>query len=148
MKQYNEVCSKIREFNRFYTVQMELLSSNYLGSPYSVTETRILFELWSHRGCQQSEIVRTLHIDKSYLSRIMRRFCAKGLVEKSRTGSDKRVENLFLTQFGNAETERLIELTNQRILAQIKNLGEEECDQLSAALDTVISVLGRRAGEE
>ncbi len=143
MDMYDDVCNKIRAFNRFYTVQMELLSSSYLGSDYSVTETRVLFEIKNHSGCLQSDIVKTLHIDKSYLSRIIRRFSAKGFVEKSKCGGDKRAEKLTLTELGNAETENLIALTNTRITSQVSGLDRGECDALSAALDTVISILGK-----
>ncbi|MCD8145389.1 MAG: MarR family winged helix-turn-helix transcriptional regulator [Oscillospiraceae bacterium] len=143
MDRYDEVCSKIRAFNRFYTVQMELLSSGYLGSDYSVTETRVLFEIKNHSGCMQSDIVKTLHVDKSYLSRIIRRFSAKGLVEKIKCDGDKRAEKLALTELGNVETENLIALTNKRINAQISGLDQSECDALSDALDTVISILGK-----
>ncbi|MCD8124350.1 MAG: MarR family winged helix-turn-helix transcriptional regulator [Lachnospiraceae bacterium] len=143
MNMYDEVCNKIRAFNRFYTVRMELLSSNYLGSDYSVTETRVLFEIKNHSGCLQSDIVKTLHIDKSYLSRIVRRFSAKGLVEKNRCDGDKRAGKLTLTELGDAETDNLIALTNRRITSQISGLDQVECNALSAALDTVISILGK-----
>ncbi|MCD8148504.1 MAG: MarR family winged helix-turn-helix transcriptional regulator [Clostridiales bacterium] len=143
MAMNDEICSKIRMFNRFYTVQMELLSSNYLGSDYCVTETRVLFEIKNHSGCMQSDIVKALHIDKSYLSRIIRRFSAKGLVEKSKCEGDKRAGKLTLTELGNAETENLIALTNNRITSQISGLDQSECNALSAAFDTVISILGK-----
>ena len=143
MDMYDEVCNKIRAFNRFYTVQMELLSSNYLGSDYSVTETRVLFEIKNYSGCLQNDIVKTLHIDKSYLSRIIRRFSECGLVEKSKCDEDKRAGKLTLTELGEAETEKLIALTNSRITSQISGLDQGECNVLSAALGTVISILGK-----
>ncbi len=143
MGMYDELCSKIRAFNRFYTVQMELLSANYLGTAYSVTETRVLFELKNRSGCMQSEVAKALRIDKSYLSRIVRRFTAKGLVERRKCDGDKRAEELTLTALGTAETERLIALTNSRITSQLSGLDQSDCDALSAALDTVISILGK-----
>ncbi|MCD8037918.1 MAG: MarR family winged helix-turn-helix transcriptional regulator [Lachnospiraceae bacterium] len=143
MGMYNEVCSKIRAFNRFYTVQMEMMNSDYLGSAYSVTEARILFEIKTHSGCMQSDIAKALHIDKSYLSRIIRRFSVKGLLEKQKCDGDKRAEKITLTRLGNAEADKLIELTNNRITSQISGLNQGECDALLAALDTVITILGK-----
>lgn len=143
MGMYDKLCSKIRAFNRFYTVQMGLLNAGYLGTAYSVTETRILFEIKTHSGCVQSEIARALRIDKSYLSRIIRRFTEKGLVEKRKCDSDKRAEAITLTELGKTETERLIALTNSRITSQLSGLDQSECEALSAALDTVISILGK-----
>ena len=44
---------------------------------------------------------------------------------------------------GNEETERLIQLTNQQIEAQIVELSPDECNKLCTALNTVISILGK-----
>lgn len=68
-----------------------------------------------HGTCIQSEIVKTLHIDKSYLSQIIQRFCKKGLVEKRKSNDDKRATKITLTEAGKMETERLIALTNIKI---------------------------------
>ncbi len=143
MDNRNELCQKIREFNRFYTVQMDFLNSGYLGSSYSITETRILFELKTNVKCKQSEIVKKLSIDKSYLSRIIRKFVQKGLVEKSKFDDDKRAEILSLTSFGDAETEHLIDLANERISSQISCLSSEECDILFSSLNTILTIYER-----
>lgn len=143
MNEYDKTISEIRKFNRFYTVNMGFLNSDYLDSKYSVVETRILFEIKMHKTCIQNDIVKTLHIDKSYLSRIIQRFCAQGIVEKIKSDDDKRTTSITLTAMGNAETERLIELTNHQIEAQIVGLSSDECNKLCTALNTVISILGK-----
>ena len=143
MDNCNELCQKIREFNRFYTVQMDFLNSGYLGSSYSITETRILFELKTHAGCTQSDIAKKLHIDKSYLSRIIRKFAQKGLVEKSKFDGDRRAEILSLTSLGDTETDHLIELANERISSQISCFSSEECDILFSSLNTILTIYGR-----
>ncbi len=141
MSRHNELCNKIRAFNRFYTVQMDFLNSTYLGSNYSTAETRILFEMKIRKKCTQSEIAKTLKIDKSYLSRIIHRFITKGFVQKTKSTEDKRAEIISLSELGNVETEKLIDLTNKQITAQITRLNQDECDNLSKAFDTVISIL-------
>lgn len=143
MSEYSNAIREIRKFNRFYTVNMGFLSLNYFNSKYSMVETRILYELKIHRICIQNDIVKTLHIDKSYLSRIVQRLCEKGIVQKIKSDDDKRTTRITLTEKGNAETERLIQFTNQQIKAQIIGLSPEECNKLCTALDTVISILGK-----
>ena len=145
MEVFNKTVNEIRKFNRFYTVTMGFLGSGYLDSDYSIAETRILFEMKNYGTCIQNDIVKTLHIDKSYLSRIIRRFCKKGLVEKIKSDNDKRATKITLTEIGKKETERLISLTNRKIQSQLTDLkcDEEECDKLCNALNTVISILGK-----
>lgn len=143
MNEYDKAISEIRKFNRFYTVNMGFLNSEYLDSKYSIAETRILFEIKIHQTCIQNDIVQTLHIDKSYLSRIVQRLCAKGIVEKIKSDDDKRTTRITLTEMGNAETERLIQLTNQQIKEHIIGLSPDGCNELCTALNTVISILGK-----
>lgn len=137
----DKTINEIRKFNRFYLVNMGFLSSNYFGSEYSIAETRILFEIMTHGICIQSDIVRLLHIDKSYLSRIINRLCKKGLVEKRQAKNDKRATEIMLTDKGEVESEKLIALTNRQIESQITELSTDECDQLCNALCTVMTIL-------
>lgn len=143
MDLYNKTVSEIRKFNRFYTVNMGFLNSDYLDTEYSIAETRILFEIRMLKTCIQSDIVKTLHIDKSYLSRIIKRFYKNGLIEKKASDDDKRAVKIELTEKGNAEAGRLIELTNDHIKSQISRLDPDKCSKLCTALNTVISILGK-----
>lgn len=143
MEKYDKTVSEIRKFNRFYTVYMGLLSSEYLDMAYSIAETRILFEIKINGTCMQSELAKALHIDKSYLSRIIKRFYKNGFIEKDKSGEDKRVTYITLTEKGEAETEKLIELTNHQIRTQINRLSPAECDELCDAMNVVVSILGK-----
>ena len=143
MDRYDKTISEIRKFNRFYTVNMGFLNSDYLDTAYSIAETRILFEIKLHGTCIQSDIVKTLHIDKSYLSRLIKRFYKNGLIKKDKSDDDKRATKITLTAKGNTEAERLIKLTNNHIKAQISKLSSDECSKLCNSLNTVISILGK-----
>lgn len=122
---------------------MGFLNSAYLDSDYSVVETRILFELKIRNQCKQCEINKALGIDKSYLSRIIKRFFDKGLIEKEKSGVNKRVIYLALTKKGQEETEKMIQLTNNQIHQQIKNLTSDDCNQLCDAINTIITILDK-----
>lgn len=143
MSEIDKTINEIRKFNRFYTVSMGLLDSGYLDTEYSVVETRILFEIKMHEKCIQSDIAKTLHIDKSYLSRLTKRFYKNGLIEKDKSDEDKRATYISLTEKGSAETERLIALTNNQIKAKINKLSFDECDELCDAMNVIISILGK-----
>ncbi|WP_373212180.1 MarR family winged helix-turn-helix transcriptional regulator [Ruminococcus sp. 5_1_39BFAA] len=143
MDSYDKTISEIRKFNRFYTVNMGFLDAGYLETEYSVAETRILFEIKTHKTCIQSDIVKTLHMDKSYLSRMIKNFYKNGLIEKKKSDEDKRATYIKLTEKGIQETEKLIELTNDQIKTKINGLSSDKCHELCNALNTVISILGK-----
>ncbi len=61
MEDKQETINQIREFNRFYTVLPGFLNQDYLQSGYSVTETRILFEIYRNRQISASTLIGMLH---------------------------------------------------------------------------------------
>lgn len=141
MSKYKETIHEIRRFNRFYTVSMGFLDLGYLDTRYSIAETRILFELKVSGKCIQSDLTKILHIDKSYLSRIIKRFEKDDLIERNKSNEDKRASYISLTEKGRVETEKLIKLTNSQIETKINSLNSEECRQLRNAMETIISIL-------
>lgn len=138
---------RIREFNRFYTVLTGLLDRNFLDSGYSVTETRILFELKSREDCSANELVESLHIDKSYLSRILKGFEGKGLLARHASRKDARSLELRLTETGENVTERLIDASDEQISRLLKPLSEAECLELCEAMDRITGYLTKSREE-
>jgi hypothetical protein len=53
----------VRRFNRFYTRQIGLLRKTYLGSPYSLGEMRVLYEIAHGDAPTASDIARALDLD-------------------------------------------------------------------------------------
>ena len=76
----NDRIGAVRGFNRFYTRQIGVLRKNYLDSPYSLGEMRVLYELAQGKELTASDIGRALDLDAGYLSRVLRNFEKRGLV--------------------------------------------------------------------
>ena len=72
----------IRQFNRFYTKQIGVLHEGLLQSPFSLTEARVIYELGQHESVTASELCGELGLDPGYLSRILRGFAKKKLIER------------------------------------------------------------------
>ena len=53
----------VREFNRFYTNVIGLLRGKYLDTPYSLTESRLLFELGQRDASEVTDLRRVVDID-------------------------------------------------------------------------------------
>jgi DNA-binding MarR family transcriptional regulator/GNAT superfamily N-acetyltransferase len=92
----------VRGFNRFYTNVIGLLRGKYLDTPYSLTEARLLFELAQRDTSEVTDLRRTVDIDPGYLSRILARFDADGLISRQRSASDGRRQVIRLTGSGHS----------------------------------------------
>lgn len=144
-----EVVEKIREFNRFYTTLIGILNRNYLETGYSVTENRIMFELYQGREIGANDLTDTLQLDKGYISRIIGGFERKELITRKTSEQDGRKRIIQLTAKGRAEAERLIDITNEKILELIQPLDRETCVSLCQAMHYITeSLTGKTNGSK
>ena len=134
----------VREFNRVYTNMIGLLRGQYLDSPYSLTEARVLFELAHEDQAEVSSLRRSVDIDAGYLSRILARFEADGLLTRRRSDADARRRVITLTAAGQ-EAFRLLDMRSaDEISALLSRLTEAEQQRLTAAMATIQEIAGPR----
>ena len=126
----------VRSFNRFYTQRIGVLAP-YLGSGFSLTDARVLYELAHRDQPTASEIGRDLGLDAGYLSRILRRFESKGWLAKAASLADARQSLLKLTKSGYEAFAPLQQKSRDEAAAQLAALPQEQRSQLIAAMATV-----------
>jgi DNA-binding MarR family transcriptional regulator/GNAT superfamily N-acetyltransferase len=102
-----ERVAAVRAFNRFYTNVIGLVHGMYLDMPYSLTEARLLFEMARTDVTPVAVLRRSLDIDAGYLSRVLARFEADGLVSRRRSDTDARRQDIELTAAGRAAAAEL-----------------------------------------
>ena len=141
MSEKEKAIHRIREFNRFYMPKLGLLGNHYLGSNYSPTEARVLFEVYENDGCNAAHIAKTMNIDKSYLSRIIRSYEKDGYLVRTVSQKDSRSFHIHLTETGIKKTEYLIQESNQQIGQIIESLSEKEDKRLIEAFNTITDIL-------
>lgn len=90
----------VRRFHRFYTQQIGLLSEGVLNSQFSLTEIRILFELYYRDRSTATQLSHDLSLDAGYLSRILRKLQQGGHVQRTQAPEDGRQSFLSLTKKG------------------------------------------------
>src|ERR1700729_2004211 len=91
---------RVRPFNRFYTQRIGVLAENFLRTPFTLAEGRVLFELANREESSPGDIAAALDLDAGYLSRILRRFERDGLVKRTPSPTDGRRAVLALTGAG------------------------------------------------
>ena len=137
--------AEVRRFNRFYTRQLGVLRKTYLDSPYSLGEARVLYEIANGRAPTASDIGRALDLDAGYLSRTLRNFEKRGLIERQASASDARQSHLALSARGRksfAPLERRSQRDTAAMLAQLTPADEA---RLIAAMNTIEELLGGAA---
>lgn len=141
MSSESNTIDQIRAFNRFYTIIIGTLNQRFLGTDYTLTQTRILFELHQQHSCNANALVNLLHIDKSYMSRIIRRFEQQSLIVRVPDPTDKRASVIQLTALGEKTVTYLIDVTNQQIGAMIASLDASQQHAVTDAMTTIMQLL-------
>jgi DNA-binding MarR family transcriptional regulator/GNAT superfamily N-acetyltransferase len=132
----------VRRFNRFYTRQIGVLRKNFLDSPYSLGEARVLYEISSGHSHTATEIGRALDLDAGYLSRLLRNFERRGLVRRTASPYDARQSHLALTPRGRQAFAPLNRRSQDDTAAMLKKLPPADQARLIAAMNTIETMLG------
>jgi DNA-binding MarR family transcriptional regulator/GNAT superfamily N-acetyltransferase len=140
----NSEVGAIRRFNRFYTRQIGLLDEGFLDSDFSLTEGRVLYELAHRDGVTATELCRDLGLDAGYLSRMLKKFGARGIVDKSPSRHDARQTKLALTRIGAEAFGPLNRTSEAQVGEMIARLSPEDRQRLVAAMATVERLLGEK----
>lgn len=130
----------LREFNRFYTQRMGVLDP-YLGSEFSLTEVRVLYELAHRDQPTATELAADLALDAGYLSRILRRFETRGWLARVPSPADARQSLMQLTPSGQAVFEPLQQASREQAQRLLAPLAGRQRSQLLQAMQTVHTVL-------
>jgi DNA-binding MarR family transcriptional regulator/GNAT superfamily N-acetyltransferase len=131
----------VRSFSRSYTSWIGVLDEGLLDTPYSLTESRVLFELAQREATDVTALRRAIGVDGGYLSRILARFAADGLIERERSEADGRRQVVRLTDQGRAAAEMLDGRSREQLEGLLADLDAEQQRQLAAAMGTVEKIL-------
>lgn len=137
-----DTVAAVRAFTRFYTRQLSVLREGLLDTPYSMAEGRIIFELNQRGSADSADLRRALDLDAGYLSRILARFEADGLVTRRPSAADARRQTVTLTEAGHAAFTLLNDRSDEQVRDLLKPLTPEQVQRLTGAMDTIRELLG------
>jgi DNA-binding MarR family transcriptional regulator/ribosomal protein S18 acetylase RimI-like enzyme len=140
----------VRAFTRAWTVVNDVLGDTYLGTPFTLTEARILFELAQRPATALVELRRRLRLDAGYTTRIMTGLTDAGLVRRETDPRDGRRQIIALTAAGRDAVAGLDARSAERVATLLDALPDDGRRRLTGALDTVRRVLegvGAGAGD-
>ncbi|MFK4064766.1 GNAT family N-acetyltransferase [Streptomyces sp. NPDC029674] len=138
---------EMRAFNRFYTNLIGALDySRHLYVPYTLTESRVLYELAHSARTDAADLRAELSLDAGYLSRLLAKFERDGLVERAPSAADPRRQRITLTARGRDAAELLDERSREAVGSLLSEVPAADRHRLAAAMRTVREILGGGRG--
>jgi DNA-binding MarR family transcriptional regulator/GNAT superfamily N-acetyltransferase len=116
-----------------------LLDQHILDSGYSLTEVRVLLEIRKINHCTANTLVNQLEIDRSYMSRIIKRLDKDELITKVQSEQDNRVNFIALTEKGRETINLLNKKSDEQIASLIKHLNQSEVSKVLDAMKIIKS---------
>jgi DNA-binding MarR family transcriptional regulator/GNAT superfamily N-acetyltransferase len=138
----------VRRFNRFYTRRIGVLDERLYGTPFTLPQSRVLWELAHHEGITATELARTLDLDAGYLSRLLASLKSKRLVRAQRSSADARQSTLTLTAAGRRAYAPMDAHSQAQVAVLLASLDEPNRRRLLQATGTIESLLGASRGEQ
>jgi DNA-binding MarR family transcriptional regulator/GNAT superfamily N-acetyltransferase len=136
----------VRAFNRLYTNVIGVLRGGYLGTPYSLTEARLIFELGQREATEVAALRRSLDIDAGYLSRILNRLEDDRLVTRRRSDRDGRRQVIALTAAGRTLQAELDAQAAAQIGGLLGGLSQGDQRRMLTSIGELTRVLGGAPG--
>lgn len=123
----------VRRFNRSYTQRIGVLEDSFLGLGMPLGPARLLFEVGTAPATTQ--VLRTrLGLDSGYLSRLLRRLEADGLVRVVPDPGDRRRRQVSLTATGRKRWLELERRSDNQARLITEPLTPRQRDRLARAL--------------
>ena len=138
----SEQVAALRAFNRFYTRRIGVLDERLYGTPFTLPQTRVLWELAHHEGITATELAKLLDLDTGYLSRLLAALKARKLVRAQRSPADARQSILSLTASGRRAFEPMNAHSQAQTAALLSPLDGPSRNRLLQAADAIESLLG------
>ncbi|MEO8201903.1 MAG: helix-turn-helix domain-containing GNAT family N-acetyltransferase [Gemmatimonadota bacterium] len=136
-----EHLAAIRRFNRFYTRRIGALGQNHLGSPFSLTEVRVLYELAHREHPTARDLGRDLGLDPGYLSRILQGFRKRGLTQGMVSSTDRRQQHQSLTPAGREAFSELNRTSEVEVASLLASLDGDSQALLASAMRQIEELL-------
>lgn len=133
--------SSMRKFNRFYTGLIGLLDQHILDSNFSLSEVRVLYEIWHTEQCTAGKLTERLKLDGGYLSRMLKVFEENNIVIRKQSATDGRTWLLQLSAKGKRLMQTLDERSNEQIRQVLEPLPAAKQEEVAASMSTIEQLL-------
>jgi DNA-binding MarR family transcriptional regulator len=131
------IAERIRSFNRLYTQAIGSLDDRHEGLDVSLAQSRMLYTIGSLGESHVNELADSLGLDLAYTSRVLGTLEDGKLIRRTISKTDRRQRVVTLTAKGRRLLEEIYRRSNQRVLALVAHLDDDELQHLLDAMDTI-----------
>lgn len=137
----------IRTFNRQYTQVLGVLNKRTFDTDLTWPEGRILVEIGVNHLNTPMAVTRALNLDKSYVSRTIKRLVGKGILAKKPSPTDSRSINISLTKKGQEVFKDINQKSNNLIKDLLVGLSPAEQEEYRKSIAKINQLLFRRENQ-
>lgn len=130
----------IRDFNRFYMPRMGFLDRNWTKI-LSLTEAKILHEIYVRPATTATKIGRLVHIDHGYLSRILRKFERNAIIARKRMVRDGRQMQIMMTAKGRRIYGQWAQIARDNVMDVVQHMSEDDQHALIEAMNRIMQLI-------
>ncbi|HXP19526.1 MAG TPA: helix-turn-helix domain-containing GNAT family N-acetyltransferase [Streptosporangiaceae bacterium] len=135
----SDLIEPVRRFNRTVTQRIGALNEEYLARSRPLGASRVLWEIGD--GADVRVLRARLDLDSGYLSRLLRRLEAEGLVRVQPAPGDHRVRVARLTEAGRRERAELDRRSDELAWSLLAPLNDRQRSRLLEAMETARKLL-------
>lgn len=133
--------SEIRVFNRYYARLLGVFSERALDTAYTMPQARVIGEIYRNPGISANQIAGYLEMDRSYLSRMLRKMETEGIIERRPSTESQKIKCLYLTKAGNVQADLLEQRSDERIQHQLNALSKQDIQLLIRDMQEIKEIL-------
>jgi DNA-binding MarR family transcriptional regulator/N-acetylglutamate synthase-like GNAT family acetyltransferase len=132
----------VRRFSRYYTKRIGALGEGLHGSPFSLPEARVFYEVGARGGATAGELARDLDLDPGYMSRLVKGLEERGHLRRSPNAADARQIDLDLADAARPAFEAIVAEARREIGAMLAGLGADDRADLIVAMRRIERLIG------
>lgn len=144
-----DLIEKIRSASRLMVRELGFMHTTLAATGYPPSSVHTIVELGNRQCLTAGELVELLGLEKSSVSRMVRKLIEAGEIEEIAHEQDARAKRLRLTAQGQTTLRAIDAFATQQVVAAMSHLSNDQCQAVSEGIASyAIALQAHRLGAE
>ncbi len=131
----------IRHHLRTLMRELDVVKGIFLGTGVTYAQCHLMFGLSQHSSINPLPLAKKLLLDKSNLSRMVKRLVELGMIRSKQSKIDQRQKELSLTAKGKSLIDRINKVSNSQVSDALEQLSVEQQETVVQGLSLYADAL-------